>query len=140
MTQSKILHYPAKVWLTTLVVASLLHSVFIQFYHNAVSIGDLIPSAFAMMLFSFAFSIPSFLLYSLLIYLLDRNRVRLFSIKLVGALSASICLFLTYAVVHNIMGGDIFHPKTIFFLSAYFFCIVFFSFLYDLNHRPADTP
>jgi len=135
VTQFKVTYYPFKVWLTTIIIAPLLQSIFIQFYHEFSDVGDFIPAFFALVMFSFLFSLPSFLLFYLIIYFLDKTKINSLLIKSIGAASAIVFMLLTYNFLHQIMGGDITHPKTISFLTAYSVCIVLFSLLYNLNSQ-----
>lgn len=135
MSRFKLTYYPFKVWLTTIIVAPLLQSIFIQFYHEFSNVGDFIPALFSLVMFSFIFSLPPFLLFYLIIYYLDKIQINNLLIKVIGAASAIVFMFLTHNFLHQIMGGDITHPKTIYFLTIYSVCIVVFSLLYNLNSQ-----
>ena len=135
VTQFKVTYYPFKVWLTTIIVAPFLQSIFILFYHDFNSVGDFIPSLFSLLLFSFLFSLPSFLFYYLIVFFLEKYQVHGLLVKCIGAILAIVFMLMTYYSLQNIMSGDINHPKTIFFLFAYSICIALSSLLYNLTSQ-----
>ena len=133
MRYFSIKYYPIKVWLTTILAASLLQSVFILIYHDFTNYTDFFPGLFDLILFSFLFSLPSFFLYYLVLFFLQNYKTSNLLRQTLGAGFAILCLLITYYFIHDIMGGDLFHPKTLFFLIIYSICIVLFSFLYKLS-------
>jgi hypothetical protein len=139
MRQFKVTYYPFKVWLTTILVAPLLQSIFILFYHKSDSLGDFILSLFSLIVFSFLFSLPSFLFYFLSIVFLEKYQINNWLVKCIGAILAIVFMLLTYYSLHNIMGGDLTHPKTMFFLSAYTIWIALSSLLYNIANQQSHS-
>ena len=133
MKYFSIKYYPIKVWLTTILAASILQSIFILAYHDFINYIDFLPSLFDLILFSFLFSLPSFLLYYLVLFFLQSYKISNLLKQALGAGFAILCMLITYYFIHSILGGDLYHPKTLFFLIIYPICIVLFSFLYKFS-------
>ena len=112
-----------------------MHTIFIQLYHGVTSGGNFIPALVTIVVFSFLFSLPGFLLYYLIVYFLYSTKINNILIKLIGAAAAVIFMVLTANFLRQIMGGDLNHPKIIFFLTAYFVSIVLFSLLYNISNQ-----
>ena len=132
-------YYPFKVWLSTILIAPVLHVLFIAFYQSGSwNIGELVQVYFFLWYVGGLLALPSLLLYYLFFKLLRLQPLSEWLGKSIMT-AVGLALFLATKVsIDNLMHGDFYHPKNLAFYSSYCLCIAVagFYFSYPTKAQP----
>lgn len=127
-------YYPWKVWAATILVAPLLHTLFIVVYLGQGDGGDLLAASLFLICCSILFSIPTVLLFFVSFEFLNSIIRSEWLLKVILLSVCIIFLVLTDYFILNLFNRNFDDIKTKFFILDYSFCIIVFGIYFGRNN------